>query len=109
MFILHAKLRDSSSFKKIFVSFTQSISLPFKSDLPWVCGYGTRETEREEEKEGGKIKPGWSRAWYQGRADSGGVVQDKQRKGGVGLGGNGWPPPRRGPLIKSEGQTGEPT
>lgn len=80
MFIFHAKLRDSSSLKKkFFVSFTQSISLPFKSDLPWVCGYGTRETEREREK--GGIKPGWSPVWYQGRPDSSRVVQDRRRKG----------------------------
>lgn len=54
VFLFHAKLRDFRGCKKKKLSFTQSISLPFKSDLLWVCGYGTRESERESEKEGGK-------------------------------------------------------
>lgn len=74
----------------------------------WLRNQGDGEGEGEGEEEGGgKIKPGWSPAWYQGRADSGGVVQDRRGKGVGGV--VGWPSPRRGPLIKSEGQTGEPT
>lgn len=84
VFIFHAKLGDSSGFKKNSLFLSHSL-FHFLSSL--TCrGYAVTEPGRRRERgrrRGKKIKPGWSPAWCQGRADSGRVVQDRRRKGGI--------------------------